>query len=375
VYQRFQLYLRTTNNTVPTTNNLYVTYDSTYKVMNMTVADGSGLDAAQGLGLEYLSDTYSWGNVLSDYTIVFPYAATVTTSYWNGSAWVVWDTHTNISGSIKSPPRVTRDGTQGPGVESTNLSGQATNMASGATLWKWEGTAPFYLAINDVADDEFSVLGWNTVTNTFPIISTNIIDISGRNNNATPTNGVSYSNNNRGSFVFDGDDDYISLGKSFISTGEIGTGDISYTLEAWIYISSLPSTDLENGFSIIGNAGLEGIGMQLFDSSGIKVNFGYRSTNNFNSTSSLNFNTWYHIVCTRQVGVSNRIYINGTLDATFDSTQLSVLNTTAEMQIGWANGRVGRFNGRISNIKLYNTFLTDQQVRQNFNALRGRFSI
>jgi hypothetical protein len=119
VYQRYQSYIATTNATTPTNNNSYVTYDSTYKVMNMSIADGSGGDCAQGLGLEYLSNTYSWGNVLSDYTMVFPYNGTFTTSYWNGSAWVVWDTHTITTGSITNPPRVTRDGTNGPGVEAS----------------------------------------------------------------------------------------------------------------------------------------------------------------------------------------------------------------------------------------------------------------
>ena len=161
VYQRFQSYNNTTNNTTPTNLNSYVTYDSTYKVMNMNIADGSGGDCAQGLGLEYLSDTYSWGNVVSDYVIVCPYTTTVVVSYWNGSAWVVLETHSNIAGTITSPGFVSRDGTTGVGIAATIISGGATNMASGATLWKWEGTQPFYLAINDSADDEFSVLGWN----------------------------------------------------------------------------------------------------------------------------------------------------------------------------------------------------------------------
>ena len=158
VYQRFLSTYATTNATTPTNLGTYVTYDSTYKVMNMSTADGSGGDCIQGLGLEYLSNTYSWGNVLSDYVIVFPYNTTVTTSYWNGTSWVVWDTHVITTGSITNPPAVTRDGTNGPGVSASAINGLSTNMASGATLWKWEGTAPFYLAINDSQDDEFSVL-------------------------------------------------------------------------------------------------------------------------------------------------------------------------------------------------------------------------
>jgi hypothetical protein len=172
VYQRFQSYYNTTNNTTPTTLNLYVTYDSTYKVMNMNIADGSGGDCAQGLGLEYLSDTYSWGNVLSDYVMVFPYNATVTVSYWSGTTWTVLETHIVTTGSITNPPVVSRDGSTGVGITATNINGSAANFASGATLWKWEGTAQFYLAINDSADDEFSVLGWTQART--PIMSANV---------------------------------------------------------------------------------------------------------------------------------------------------------------------------------------------------------
>ena len=210
-------------------------------------------------------------------------------------------------------------------------------------------------------------------TKSYPGSGTTWTDLSGNGNNGTLTNGPTYSN---GSVVFDGVNDYISLGKSFISTGEIGSGDISYTLEAWFNYSGTPG-GTTSGWSLIGNASQYGIGMQLM---GNKINFGYRSRSNFYSTSTLSAGNWYHVVCTREAGNStylNRIYINGQWDATYNtSNYLNVLNTTAEMQIGWADTRItGRYNGNIAIAKLYNTFLTDEQVLQNFNATRSRYSI
>jgi len=113
---------------------------------------------------------------------------------------------------------------------------------------------------------------------------------------------------------------------------------------------------------------------------GNKVNFGYRGNSNFDSTATLSSGNWYHVVCTREAGNStylNRIYINGQWDSTYNtSNYLYITNTTAEMQIGWADTRVtGRYNGNIAAVRLYNTFLTDEQVQQNFNALRSRFGI
>jgi len=208
-------------------------------------------------------------------------------------------------------------------------------------------------------------------TKSYPGSGTTWTDLSGNGNNGTLTNEPTYSN---GSIVFDGVDDYISLGKSFISTGEIGSGDISYTLEAWFNYSGTPG-ETTSGWSLIGNASQYGIGMQLM---GNKINFGYRSNSNFDSTSTLSAGNWYHVVCTREAGNStylNRIYINGQWDATYNtSNYLNVTNTTAEMQIGWADTRItGRYNGNIAIAKLYNTFLTDEQVLQNYNATKSRF--
>lgn len=192
-------------------------------------------------------------------------------------------------------------------------------------------------------------------------------------NNFTTT--VALTKGTTNSFKFDGINDYISLGKSFIDTGEIGSGNVSYTLEAWVYLTRLPGSTT-NGFSIIGNASSGGVGMQLMDSNGIKVNFGYRSNNNFDSNSNLELFKWYHIVCTREVGNNNRIYINGQLDNTFSIATLDVNNTSAEMQIGYAATRItGRFGGRIDCVKIYNKHLTDQEVLQNYNALKSRFGL
>ena len=160
VYQRFLSLDSTVIQTSVQSRQTGCVYDPTNSVMAETIADGSGGDCAQGLGLEYLSDTYSWGNVLSDYTLSCPYSGIITTSYWSGSSWIVWDTHTITGTTLTNPTVIYRDGTNGPGVSASGVSGISSNMASDANIWKWEGNVPFYLCINDNADDEFSVLGW-----------------------------------------------------------------------------------------------------------------------------------------------------------------------------------------------------------------------
>lgn len=368
VYYRYSQYLNTTNSTTPTNNNANVTYDSTYKVMNMTIGDGAGGDCAQGLGLEYLSDTYSWGNVVSDYAIVFPYTATVTTSYWNGFAWVVWDTHSNIAGSITNPPRVLRDGNSGPGVEASTVSGAATNMASGATLWKWEGTAPFYLCINDSADDEFSVLGWLSSRNTSPRSSNIITDITGRGNNGTLTNGPVLSLENSGSLVFDGVDDYITLTSNPSLTNQI-------TIEVWVKLNSTSS-----GTGWI--CGRESSYRILYSSNAFgwicaTVNNGWYTTGTaINAGSVTPHNNTYQVVVTYD-GSNNKIYVNGTLRNTGSAISGNIvdLNSYYIMRDGSSDVNVDYGKGNLYSHKIYNRALSAQEIQQNFIATRSRFSI
>ena len=362
VYQRYQNNINTTNNTTPTNNNTYVTYDSTYKVMNMNIADGGGGDCAQGLGLEYLSDTYSWGNVVSDYAIAAPYSATtVTTSYWSGSAWVVWETH-SLSGTITSPAYVQRDGTTGVGIAATIISGAAANMASGATLWKWEGTAPFYLCINDNADDEFSVLGWLSSRNTSPRSSNVITDITGRGNNGTLTNGPVLSLGNSGSLIFDGSNDCV-----VVNSNASILSSTAYTKIAWFNTNNLSAS---NNIISGGNSGQHAFWL----ASSNKLQSGHNSSwSTVISTTTISANTWYCGAVTFNTTSGWNLYLNGALENTNAST--TTFTGNGEILIGAFGTGTNVFSGNISNVQAYNRVLTASEIQQNFNANRGRFGI
>ena len=205
-------------------------------------------------------------------------------------------------------------------------------------------------------------------------------DLSAIANNGSLENGVSYDSVNGGVLVFDGSNQYVGMGRSYIDSGEIGTGDVSYTLEAWFKLEREVNwgTGTLDGPSIIGSASSRGIGFQLNQNGDDAfVNFGARRNNNFDSSSTIDPYRWYHVVCTREVEENNRIYINGELDQTFSISNLDVDSTDNEMQIGYADGRLDNvyFQGKIAVARLYNTFLTDEQVLQNFNAERGRYGI
>jgi hypothetical protein len=99
------------------------------------------------------------------------------------------------------------------------------------------------------------------------------------------------------------------------------------------------------------------------------------------TATNLSLNTWYHATFTTSYDGANttmKTYTNGveTTTGTFAGTQGNYSNP---FMIGDGNNGSNTswypFQGRISNVKVYNRALTAAEIRQNFNASRGRFGI
>jgi len=88
-------------------------------------------------------------------------------------------------------------------------------------------------------------------------------------------------------------------------------------------------------------------------------------------------NAWNHIVGTFVSG-NRRTYVNGILRAS-DSATGTVATNTNGSSIGVYGGYNGVrdfwYNGSISNVKVYNRALSETEIQQNFNALRGRYGL
>ena len=86
-------------------------------------------------------------------------------------------------------------------------------------------------------------------------------------------------------------------------------------------------------------------------------------------------NRWNNVVATYN-GSQKKIYINGVLKSTVSASGTVTQNTTGPAFIGIYGNHAGYpFNGRIAQTRVYNRALSDDEVRQNFNATRSRFGI
>lgn len=173
---------------------------------------------------------------------------------------------------------------------------------------------------------------------------------------------------------------YFDLNKSYIDDNYgIVSGNVSYSLESWFKItddSNLAGNINTGGASIVGVSSTKGIGMQVYKPSGIRIDFGSRGNGNLVSTSNLSPNIWYHVVCVREVGVNNRIYINGSLDNTSNISDLSVTSSTSSMRVGFSSSNYIQqyFPGKISVVRMYSKALTDAEVSKNYLAHESRFA-
>ncbi len=91
----------------------------------------------------------------------------------------------------------------------------------------------------------------------------------------------------------------------------------------------------------------------------------------------INTSSWAHIVGTYTSG-ARRLYINGNL-VNSDSQTGTIATNTNGISIGayggYNGGRGYYYNGEIGLVRVYNRALSAAEVRQNFNAIRGRYGV
>jgi len=192
--------------------------------------------------------------------------------------------------------------------------------------------------------------------------------VDNNNNNGTLVNGVLYNSGNQGSLSFDGVDDYISIPDS----NSLQFGD-NFTISSWIY-----PTDLSARFGIFstrfnnssGSWQLE-VGVANSGTSRIAVTgvgtWIWESNSNVIQT-----NTWSNICYISSI---NTLYLNGLLLTPLVTTAYTILNNASIKVLASGTSGTQFFPGKISQVSIYNRAISEAEVQQNFNALRGRYGI
>ena len=202
----------------------------------------------------------------------------------------------------------------------------------------------------------------------YPGSGTTWTDLSGQGNNGTLVNGVGYNSGNLGSLVFDGTNDEIGadIGNSLVK---------DFTLEFWM---KSDATVEGRGAVAYGGSTYAIIAAYRLKTNSCSFFFGTTGATTSLTLSTVNLadNNW-HCVVQSYDGTNARIYVDGQNEVSDNVTFSGNLRNTSNNNINigrWeASGIFQDMN--ISSVKVYNRALTPQEIQQNFNATRSRFSI
>jgi hypothetical protein len=179
------------------------------------------------------------------------------------------------------------------------------------------------------------------------------------------SNGPSFSNDNKGLFSFDGIDDSSSISNVNLF------GLTSISINIWYYSNVTTSTALTRSSSVANGF--------LFHFRGAGF---YIVTNDGNNSGYLGWQTapsglnWNMLTATWN-GSTMKLYINGIKqnnERTY--TGSGILSNINNIQLGYNfNSSQPLTNGKISIFQIYNKELNINEIKQNFEATRGRYGI
>lgn len=186
---------------------------------------------------------------------------------------------------------------------------------------------------------------------------------------ATLVSGVAFSTQNKGSFFFDGTNDYMPF-----NVPNLGN---TITIEMWANIKAFES-GMPFGFNLYSvSTSTGGLGFNTDNSD----NYGITKEQVVGLGLSSNWKN-YHMVMKSDVPyTNNKIYINGEFQS------LSQLSVNGENSTNRTFGTgIGKISGRgsgtsfmipmnVAIFKIYNKELTQEEINLNFNAFKGRFGL
>lgn len=242
-----------------------------------------------------------------------------------------------------------------------------------------EGTNPVVLSPQVFRDGGFGLfrMTWlmleegsvvSAYTPTLRSTTQSILDLA--NNTTITANSLTYQSD--GTFKLNGTSNIFSVSPSITITS-------SYAIDAWIKRDAVNvqhgiMSDYQYGWWLFYvNSGNKLVLHHSRNSPSYVVNEVAGSTNIGMG--------WTHVTGVFDATAGIRLYVNGILDGSNSNTAVFDLGAgrgpqfigVTRMEAGGVNSSY--FNGNIDAIKIYNRALSADEVRQNFNALRGRYGI
>ena len=203
----------------------------------------------------------------------------------------------------------------------------------------------------------------------YPGTGTSWNDLSLNKNNATLV-GPTYQTTDGGRFNFDGNNDYVNnLGTALSDS----FWQANWTASFWVRLDTISTTTTESNDKVILEHGSASSGLKICNRNS-KFR-GSASSFNSSSNSSISAGTWYNLVMTlNNSSLEFEIYLNGIFDKSA-STPIPYAGTDTDTQIGDGIHPGLPFDGQMGKCDFYDRVLTAAEIKQNYDAHRGRYGI
>jgi hypothetical protein len=193
-------------------------------------------------------------------------------------------------------------------------------------------------------------------TASYPGTGTSVTDLTTNANNGVLVEGVGFSSSNGGTFVFDGINDYIDTNtKAFVN---------EMTIESWI---KLPTITAGQQYILVDS----GQGYMEYKLSAGVLSYNLAGSPGVVGSTTLNTNTYYHLVATFKAGELAKVYVNGVIDGTSAGNFSAIQNNSANLRL-MGNGPF-YLQGNVGMLKIYNAKRTDAEVLTSFNEFKSRY--
>jgi hypothetical protein len=261
--------------------------------------------------------------------------------------------------------------TGGGGGGQGHSSGAAAAGGSGIVIVRYPG--PQKAIGGTITSNNGDTIHTFTTSGTFtPLVATNdsailgLSDFSGRGNFGTTVNSPTYSSANGGSLSFDGVDDYVSSFPVQIS------GNESKSISCFFKIN----TTTRSGLCGTRNGG-DGWVLCVNRTSPGNLTYFHTAGSILQISAGISTNIWYNACATYDVSTAiATLYLNGIRIGSPATSFTAIISSSFNGVVGAEDvGINSKLNGNIAQVSIYNRALTAQEIQQNFNALRSRFSV
>ena len=219
-------------------------------------------------------------------------------------------------------------------------------------------------------------------TKSYPGTGTSWSDLSGNGHNGELENSPTYTSGVSDYFTFDGTNDYVDFGEN----SDYGLGTDPFSIEMWFTRNGSQSTyaslvSLTKNVTE-GHTQASTFQFECKDDTSFKMRMNLKNASA--STVEQEFDTvipsqtWTHVVYVKEGTGANQVkcYINGVVESSTFQIDFTLTNSNPRIYVACNRAANNYHKGKISQCKLYkNKGLTAAEIKQNFDALKGRYGL